>query len=284
MSESDMTAAEASTEDFEGATPPDEEAVFAQLRVLEALIFAADAPVAPATLQGRLGRDADLATLVARLQSDYAGRGIELVTVAGGYAFRTASDIAATLRGEKPPESRKPPRAATETLAIIAYHQPVTRAEIEAIRGVQVSRGTLDILLEAEWIRPGRRRETPGRPLTWLTTQKFLEQFGLASLRDLPGVEELKAAGLLDSRPVLATLAAEDQFAPVADRADGDAPQDNDHLPAGDEVAEEADFEAGFEDAWEARFAAAADGETNDSSDDNADLDSGPHRLAAAAQ
>ncbi len=253
----------------------DEEAIFAQLRILEALIFAAESPVSSTTLQTKLGKDTDIATLIAKLQSDYAGRGIELVTVAGGYAFRTASDIAATLRGEKPPESRKPPRAATETLAIIAYHQPVTRAEIEAIRGVQVSRGTLDILLETEWIRPGRRRETPGRPLTWLTTPKFLEQFGLASLRDLPGIEELKAAGLLDSRSVLATLVAE----PDLNTADSEATEDNDHLPAGDEVADEGIDEGAFEDAWEARFAAEADGETEDAADEN----DTPHRLAAAS-
>ncbi len=226
--------------------PAMDEELFQQLRVAEAVIFAADAPVTAAKLQAALktaGHDGvDTATLAARLQQDYLGRGIELVNVAGGWAFRSAADLTAALKGEKPVESRKPPRAATETLAIIAYHQPVTRAEIESIRGVQVSRGTLDLLMEAGWIRPGRRRETPGRPVTWLTTTEFLEQFGLSSLRDLPGIEELKAAGLLDSKPVLATLPAEGDFAPAETDDAGEA---NDHLPAGDEMSDE-DWEAGI--------------------------------------
>lgn len=248
-----------------------EEELFQQLRLMEGLIFSADVPVTLAKLQTALqaqwgqGDDSgiDTATLIARLQQDYMGRGIELVTVAGGYAFRTAADLTAAIKGEKPVESRKPPRAATETLAIVAYHQPVTRAEIEAIRGVQVSRGTLDILMEAGWIKPGKRRETPGRPVTWLTTTQFLEHFGLSSLRDLPGIEELKAAGLLDAKPVLATLPAEGEFAPI----EQDETQDNDFLPAGDETSEE---------EWEAQF--TAEDETDQQSDEN----DAPHRMAAA--
>ncbi len=213
-------------------------------RIAEAMIFAADAPVTIAKLQEKLGTETDVPMLVAEIQKSYEGRGIELVSVAGGYAFRTAADVAAMLKGEAPVENRKPPRAATETLAIVAYHQPVTRAEIEAIRGVQVSRGTLDILMEMGWIRPGKRRETPGRPVTWLTTSTFLEHFGLTSLRDLPGIEELKAAGLLDAKPVLATVAAEPEFEGLSD---ADFDDENDLLPAGDELddsREEADIES----------------------------------------
>lgn len=254
-----------------------EEEIFQQLRLMEGLIFSADAPVTPAKLLTALtaqwGEGVDVTMLIARLQQEYMGRGIELVSVAGGFAFRTASDLTAMLKGEKPAEVRKPPRAATETLAIVAYHQPVTRAEIEAIRGVQVSRGTLDLLMEAGWIRPGKRRETPGRPVTWLTTTAFLEHFGLSSLRDLPGIEELKAAGLLDAKPVLATLPAEGEF--KADEAD-DA-QDNDFLPAGDEVSDERS-----EEEWEAQFTA------EDEDDQQSDENDAPHRqadrLAAAGE
>ncbi len=136
--------------------------------------------------------------LLARLGEEYGGRGVNLVRVGGKWALRTAPDLAPYLRRQVE-VSRKLSRAAVETLAIIAYHQPVTRAEIEEIRGVSVSRGTLDILLEAGWVRPRGRRRTPGRPATWVTTQGFLEHFGLESLDDLPGVEELKASGLLQS-------------------------------------------------------------------------------------
>jgi len=135
-----------------------------------------------------------------RLEARYAGRGVTLVRVAGKWAFRTASDLGFLLRSEET-ATRKLSRAAVETLSIIAYHQPATRAEIEEVRGVAVSRGTLDLLLDLEWIRLGRRRETPGRPVTFVTTDAFLDHFGLESVRDLPGVQELKAAGLLDAQP-----------------------------------------------------------------------------------
>ena len=267
---------EIETTEIETADTTASEEAFQQIRLIESLIFSADTPVTMAKLQtavaAQFGDGVDVATLVARLQQDYMGRGIELVNVAGGYAFRTASDLAASLKGEKPAEVRKPPRAATETLAIVAYHQPVTRAEIEAIRGVQVSRGTLDILMEAGWIKPGRRRETPGRPVTWLTTTAFLEHFGLASLRDLPGIEELKAAGLLDAKPVLATLPAEGEFT-----AESDEPrEDNDFLPAGDEASDERSDISDEE--WEAQF--TAEDETDQVSDEN----DAPHRLSAAAE
>ncbi len=170
------------------------------LRLLEALLFAASEPLDEATLTERLPPGADVAGLLARIAAVYAGRGVNLVRVAGRWGLRTAEDLAPYLRRHVD-VSRRLSRAAVETLAIIAYHQPVTRAEIEEMRGVGVSRGTLDILLEAGWIRPRGRRRTPGRPATWVTTDAFLEHVGLESLDDLPGVDELRAAGLLDIGP-----------------------------------------------------------------------------------
>ncbi len=179
-----------------------------QKRLLEALIFASPEPLPEAFLRRRLGETVNLHALLAALQDDYAGHGVQLCELGGGWAFRTAPDLAPFL-AHITEVKRKLPRAAIETLAIIAYHQPVTRAEVESIRGVQTGRGTLDILLETGWIRPGRRRESPGRPLTWITTPAFLDHFNLASLKDLPGLEEFKSAGLLDARPVLANLTPE---------------------------------------------------------------------------
>jgi segregation and condensation protein B len=176
-----------------------------ELRLLEALIFASAEPLDERTLADRLGGGVDISRLLAELKQDYAGRGIDLIRTAGRWSFRTAPDLAEKLRVDAEVQ-RKLSRATVETLAIIAYHQPVTRAEIESIRGVATSKGTLDILMEAGWVRPGKRRETPGRPLTWITTDGFLDHFGLESLRDLPNLEDLKASGLLDSRPVLASI------------------------------------------------------------------------------
>jgi len=176
-----------------------------ELRLLEALIFASAEPLDERTLADRLGSGFDLGRLLAELKQDYAGRGIDLVCTSGRWSFRTAPDLAEKLRVDAEVQ-RKLSRATVETLAIIAYHQPVTRAEIESIRGVATSKGTLDILMEAGWVRPGKRRETPGRPLTWITTDGFLDHFGLESLRDLPNLEDLKASGLLDSRPVLTSI------------------------------------------------------------------------------
>jgi segregation and condensation protein B len=184
------------------------EARIAKLRLVEAVLFASAEPVAEAALAVRAGPD--LPSILDELVRHYAPRGVNLVRVGAGWAFRTAADLAAELRVTEEVE-RKLSRAAIETLAIVAYHQPVTRAEIESIRGVATSKGTLDILMEQGWIRPGKRRETPGRPLTWITTEGFLDHFGLESLRDLPGVEDLKAAGLLDTRPVLYGVGATDQ-------------------------------------------------------------------------
>ena len=170
------------------------------LRLLEALLFAAPEPLAEDELARRLGDDADIAALLGELAAHYADRGVNLVRLAGGWTFRTAADLAPTLRSERI-VARKLSRAAVETLAIIAYHQPVTRAEIEAIRGVAVAQGTIDRLMEAGWVRPSGRRDSPGRPLNWVSTPRFLAHFGLDGLADLPGIDELRAAGLLDIGP-----------------------------------------------------------------------------------
>ncbi|MCP1468566.1 segregation and condensation protein B [Sphingobium sp. OAS761] len=167
------------------------------LRAVEAALFVAEAPMTPAELRLHVGDAGDLPAALTRLAGDYAGRGINLVERGGRWHFQTAADLAHILRREKD-EPRKLSRAAMETLAIIAYHEPVSRAEIEAIRGVQVAKGTLDVLMEAGWIRPAGRREVPGRPLIYATTVDFLTHFGLSSRRDLPGLEDLRAAGLLD--------------------------------------------------------------------------------------
>jgi segregation and condensation protein B len=171
-----------------------------QLRLLEALLFAAGEPLSETALALRLGEEADITQLLGELGESYAARGVNLVRLGGGWTFRTAPDLAAQLRVERP-VVRKLSRAAVETLAVIAYHQPVTRAEIEEIRGVALGKGTLDALMEAGWVRPKGRRMTPGRPLIWVTTEAFLTHFGLDSLGELPGAEELRAAGLLDLTP-----------------------------------------------------------------------------------
>jgi len=166
------------------------------LRALEAALFAAEGPMTAAELATVIGAEA-LGDALPRLAGLYAGRGIELVERGGRWHFQTAADLAHILRRTRE-EPRKLSRAGIETLAIIAYHEPVSRAEIEAIRGVQISKGTLDVLLEAGWIRPAGRREAPGRPLLFATSTTFLSHFGLESRRDLPGIADLKAAGLLD--------------------------------------------------------------------------------------
>lgn len=171
-----------------------------QERMVEAILFASAEPVSIADLHARMPHGCDAAMAVEQLARRYEGRGVEIVRVGTSWAIRTAPDLAFLMRRESV-EQRKLSRAAIETLAIIAYHQPTTRAEIEEIRGVTVSRGTLDQLLELDWIRLGRRRESPGRPVTFVTTEAFLDHFGLSSARDLPGLRELRQAGLLDNRP-----------------------------------------------------------------------------------
>jgi len=171
-----------------------------QERMVEAILFATSDPVTIKELNDRMPHGADAAEALVYLCKRYEGRGVNVVKVGDAWAIRTAPDLGFLMQKETV-ETRKLSRAAIETLAIIAYHQPVTRAEIEEIRGVSVSRGTVDQLLEMEWIRFGRRRMTPGRPVTFVVTQDFLDHFGLESARDLPGLKELRAAGLLGNRP-----------------------------------------------------------------------------------
>jgi len=168
-----------------------------ELRLIEALLFAASEPLDEKTLAQRLPDSVDVRAALRRLQTEYAPRGVNLVSVAGKWTFRTANDLAWLLSPEAV-EPKKLSRAALETLAIIAYHQPVTRAEIEEIRGVSASKGTIDVLMQTGWIRLRGRRKAPGRPVTFGTTEAFLAQFGLEALGDLPGLEELKGAGLLE--------------------------------------------------------------------------------------
>ena len=189
---------------------------FQQLRLLEAILFASTEPVTVKHLAGRMPEDADLTGLLDELQSMYANRGVSLTRLGDAWAFRTAEDLGEYMRVERE-TPKKLSRAAIETMAIIAYHQPVTRAEIEEIRGVAVSRGTLDLLLEAEWIKPRGRKRVPGRPVTWGTTANFLDHFGLEDLKALPGVQELKAAGLLDNRPGLGAISMRESEAELAD-------------------------------------------------------------------
>ncbi len=169
-----------------------------KLRIVEALLFAAAEPLDEAALAKHFVEGEDMKALLEELQSVYAGRGVNLVRVAGKWAFRTADDLSFLLEREAVSQ-RRLSRAALETLAIIAYHQPVTRAEIEEIRGVSTSKGTIDVLLETGWIKLRGRRRAPGRPVTYGTTEAFLEHFGFDSIQDLPGLNELKGAGLLDS-------------------------------------------------------------------------------------
>ncbi|MBK5932794.1 condensin subunit ScpB [Rhodovulum imhoffii] len=187
------------------AEPPEESLFEApppveQERMVEAILFASAEPVRVADLNARMPHGSDAAQALAHLRKRYEGRGVQVVRVGEAWAIRTAPDLGFLMQKETV-ETRKLSRAAIETLAIIAYHQPVTRAEIEEIRGVSVSRGTIDQLLEMEWIRFGRRRMTPGRPVTFIVTEAFLDHFGLESARDLPGLKDLRAAGLLESRP-----------------------------------------------------------------------------------
>ena len=208
MSETDEAEAAEAPEEAQAAlfeAPPLPE----QERMAEALLFASAEPMTPQQIGARLPRGSDARAALEQLEKRYEGRGVQLRRVGNAWAFRTAPDLGFLMHSEAE-ESRKLSRAAIETLAIVAYHQPVTRAEIEEIRGVSVSRGTLDTLLELEWIRFGRRRETPGRPVTFVTTEAFLDHFGLSSAKDLPGLAELRAAGLLDNRPVPGATTGED--------------------------------------------------------------------------
>jgi len=198
------------------APPPPAE----QERMVEAILFASPAPMTAAEIAARLPHGCDVPAALAALAARYDGRGVGLRRTGDAWAFRTAPDLG-FLMAQEVVETRRLSRAALETLAIVAYHQPVTRAEIEEIRGVAVSRGTVDLLLELDWVRFGRRRMTPGRPVTFVTTPAFLDHFGLESARDLPGLDELRAAGLLDNRPL----------PPGMGGADADGADDEDDAP-----------------------------------------------------
>jgi segregation and condensation protein B len=197
------------------------------LRMVEALLFAASEPLEMRALGTQLPEGADVPALLAALQKDYETRGVNLVCVAEKWQFRTASDLAFLLRKEQP-EQKRLSRAAIETLAIIAYHQPVTRAEIEDIRGVMLSKGTVDALMEVGWVKIRGRKRTPGRPVTFGTTEAFLTHFGLENVSHLPGVDELKAAGFLDAVPPSGfdVPNPSDGLAPDEDPYDGDEPGD----------------------------------------------------------
>lgn len=184
----------------------------AQERMVEAILFASADPVSLAEIVARLPHGCDPAEALITLSRRYEGRGVNLVRVGNAYAFRTAGDLGHLMHKEVQ-QTRKLSRAAIETLAIVAYHQPVTRTEIEEIRGVAVSRGTVDQLMELGWIRLGRRRMTPGRPVTFVVTESFLDHFALESARDLPGLKELRAAGLLDNRPLPGAIQDDDEEA-----------------------------------------------------------------------
>lgn len=172
-----------------------------QERMVEAILFATAEPVSVKELTGRMPHGCDPAEALVHVRKRYEGRGVNLIRIGDAWAFRTSGDLGFLMQKETV-ETRKLSRAAIETLAIVAYHQPVTRAEIEEIRGVSVSRGTVDQLIEMEWIRFGRRRMTPGRPVTFVVTSEFLDHFGLENARDLPGLKELRSAGLLENRPL----------------------------------------------------------------------------------
>jgi segregation and condensation protein B len=238
---------------------------FQLLRLLEAVLFASTEPLTEKVLAARLPEDTDLTGLLNELKEHYANRGVNLVHIADRWAFRTASDLATRLQIERK-VNRKLSRAAIESLAIIAYHQPVTRAEIEEIRGVVISKGTLDLLLEIGWIVPKGRRETPGRPVTWATTEAFLEHFGLEGTEALPGVEELRAAGLLDSRAAISTLATQASAAGHAlpPEEDAEAEEAAVELRGEPQLAEIADMEAADREGADREATASGEGESEE--------------------
>ena len=192
-----------------------------EIRLMEALLFASQRPLKVQDFQERLPAGVPVVELISVLKNDYQPKGVNLVNIAGGWSFRTADDLKDNLRSLVQVK-RRLSAAAIETLAIIAYHQPVTRGDIESIRGVAVSKGTLDTLLECNWIRPRGRRRVPGRPLQWGTSEEFLEYFGLENLNDLPGIEELKATGLLEKRDSLTSLILPDDLSVEEDPGEQD--------------------------------------------------------------
>lgn len=219
------------------------------IRILEALLFASAEPVSIKELHERMPQGADVGGALMNLQEQYKTRGVNLMEIDGHWAFRTAADLGDVLEIQREAQ-RKLSRAAMETLAIIAYHQPVTRPEIENIRGVATHKGTLDALMEMDWVKPGRRREVAGRPLTWVTTSKFLDHFSMSSLMDLPGIEDLKASGLLDSRPAIDAIPSSGS---LFDAIEGDAAEESealsDYEERDEEIAEDTAFEESEEEA-----------------------------------
>lgn len=260
---------------------------FQLIRLLEAMLFAAAEPLPAPALGKRLPEGANVDELLTELQGLYANRGVNLVRHEDLWCFRTASDLADRLAIETT-VTRKLSRAAIETLAIVSYHQPVTRAEIEEIRGVALSQGTLDKLLEVGWIKPKGRRQTPGRPVTWVTTDAFLSHFGLESIEALPGVEELKAAGLLDARPAISTLGAGVMAAMQGGGGvDSEDDEENDgeeetangadpfELPGERDAGNENDGEADEESSDEDEDAGEEDDDAGDDDDADGDEDDG---------
>ncbi len=238
------------------------------IRMAEALLFAAVEPLDEASIVARLPDGTDVKALLETLQERYAERGIVLRQVAGGWAFRTAPDLAFLMEREKTVQ-RRLSRAAVETLAIIAYHQPITRAEIEEVRGVSISKGTIDVLMEAGWVRLRGRKQTPGRPLTYGTTPEFLEHFDLSDIKDLPGIEELKAAGLLNPEPPEEMVREAEQQAAGSrgEKPEDDDDQDETDIEASDDT-EDQSIEALDESDEEAEAAAEASGESPDEASD----------------
>jgi segregation and condensation protein B len=206
------------------------------LRIVEAILFAAEAPISAQKLQSFLPEGTDVLALLTDLQANYSNRGVNLVQIAGSWTLRTAEDLSFVLRRETF-EQKKLSKAALETLSIVAYHQPVTRADIEEIRGVAISKGTLDILMEIGWVKMRGRRRTPGRPVTYGTTEAFLSHFGLNEVMDLPGLHELKGAGLLDANLPpdfdMPNPRGSDELAADEDPLDGDELPLDMHLPEG---------------------------------------------------
>ncbi|MFZ5671753.1 MAG: SMC-Scp complex subunit ScpB [Pseudomonadota bacterium] len=245
------------------------------LRIVEALLFAASEPLSTEQLTAALPEGADLASLLEDLQANYANRGVNLVQVAGRWALRTASDLSFLLRREAV-EQKRLSKAALETLAIIAYHQPVTRAEIEEIRGVAISKGTLDTLLEIGWTRMRGRRRTPGRPVTYGTTPAFLAHFGLNEIGDLPGLQELRGAGLLDTTMPpgfdMPVPKMSDELTPDEDPLDGteESPLEM-HLPEEDEVVSEFEAEAALPEPLDAEVDDNGPGDAAPADDTGAD-------------
>ncbi len=250
-----------------------------QLRIIEAVIFASPEPVDEATLKSHLGDGEELSSLLRELQALYANRGVHLVMVADKWTFRTADDLAFVLQ-KYAKEKRRLSKAGLETLAIIAYHQPVTRAEIEEVRGVSISTGTLDILMETGWVRPRGRRRAPGMPITYGTTETFLGHFSLPSVQDLPGLRELKAAGLLDSTlpPGFEVPSPTDVAALMPDELPLDAGEDEDEEEGVDVDQDSLDFDANEAeldvDALEVRADAENEAETQGDEDEGAGFQS----------